>query len=116
MKNIMCAAIASVVLVSCMKNEQRETAPSTVEKQPVWVQRAGADGTADENAAQLIRRSLVANNSLPTNGKDVILIIADRTITLRGTVKSEQEKISVGAMARQYAGAKDIDNQLEIVN
>ena len=92
-----------MALVSCMKDE-RDTASVIVQARPLWERTV--EGTADENA----------NQSLLTNGKDVILIIADRTITLRGTVRSEQEKISIGALARQYAGAKNIDNQLEVVS
>ena len=118
MKNIMCAAIASVALGSCMKNEQPVTTPS-VQAQPAWADKGEeSDLKADENAVKLIRRSLSTNKSLPlpTNGMDVILIIADGTITLRGAVRSEQEKLSIGAMARQYAGTKDINNQLEVIN
>jgi hyperosmotically inducible periplasmic protein len=117
MKTIMCAAIASVVLVSCMKNEQPTTTTPTVQTQPAWADKGEeSDLKADENAVKLIRRSLSTNKSLPTNGKNVILIIADGTVTLRGAVRSEQEKLSIGAMAKQYAGTKDINNQLEIIN
>jgi len=115
LKNIMCAAIASVALGSCMKNEQPATTPR-VQAQPAWADKGEElDLKVDENAVQLIRRSLSTNKSLPTNGKDVILIIADGTITLRGAVRSEREKLSIGAMAKQYAGAKDINNQLVVI-
>jgi hypothetical protein len=113
----MCAAIASVALGSCMKNEQPATTTPSVQTQPAWADKGEeSDLKADENAIKLIRRSLSTNKSLPTNGKDVILIIADGTITLRGAVRSEQEKLSIGAMARQYAGTMDINNQLEVIN
>jgi osmotically-inducible protein OsmY len=99
-----------------MKNEQPVTTPS-VQAQPAWADKGEELGPkVDEHAVQLIRRSLSTNKSLPTNGKDVILIIADGTITLRGAVRSEQEKLSIGAMARQYAGARDINNQLVVIN
>ena len=117
MKDIMCAAIASVVLVSCMKNEQPATTTPSVQAQPVATDKGEELGLkVDENAVQFIRRSLSTNKSFPTNGKDVILIIADGTIILRGAVRSEQEKLSIGAMAKQYAGTKDINNQLEVIN
>jgi len=122
MKNIMCAMIAGVVLTSCMKNEEASTATSIVQSQRDWTDKSDGrdqvrrDLKADENAVQLIRRSLSSDKSLPTNGKDIKLIVANDTIILRGSVKSEQEKASIGAMARQYAGVKYIDNQLEIVD
>ena len=117
----MYAALAGVALISCMKNEQTSTNAPTMQTQPEWAakpddrDRKGPDFNADENAVQLIRRSLSAEKSLPTNGKSVKLV-SDGTLTLRGLVKSEQEKVAIVALARQYAGAKYIDNQLEVVN
>jgi osmotically-inducible protein OsmY len=122
MKNIMCAVVAGVVLTSCMKNEEASTATSIIQTQRDSTDESDGrdqvrwDLRADENAVQLIRRSLSSDKSLPTNGKDIKLIIADDTIILRGFVKSEQEKASIGAMARQYAEVKYIDNQLEVAN
>jgi len=122
MKNILYVALAGVVLVSCMKNEQTATTAPTVQTQSDWVDKPAdrdqerPDLKADENAVQLIRRSLSADKSLPTNGKNVRLIVSDGTITLRGLVKSEQEKLIIAAMARQYAGTKYIENPLEVVN
>jgi osmotically-inducible protein OsmY len=122
MKNIMCAVVAGVVLTSCMKNEEASTATSMIQTQRDWTDESNVrdqirrDLSADETAVQLIRRSLSSDRSLPTNGKDIKLIVANDTIILRGSVKSEQEKASIGVMARQYAGAKHIDNQLQVVN
>jgi osmotically-inducible protein OsmY len=122
MRNIMCAALAGVVLMSCVKNEQPSTTAPTLQTQPDRIDKsnnhdsAGPDFNADENAVQLIRRSLSADSSLPTNGKNVKLIVSDGTLTLQGLVKSEREKIAIVAMARQYAGVKHINNQLEVIN
>jgi osmotically-inducible protein OsmY len=121
MKNILYAAIASVGLISCT-NEQAAMTTATVQ-----TQRDGDDKSADrdqrglalradEKAIELIRRSLSADRSLPTNGKSVKLILSERFLTLRGLVTSEQEKVSIGSVARQYVGARHIDNQLEVVN
>ena len=103
--------------MSGVKNEQLATTTPSVQAQPVTADKGDELGLkVDENAVQLIRRSLSTNKSLPTNGKDVILMIAEGSITLRGTVRSEQEKLSIGAMAKQYAGTNDINNQLEVIN
>jgi osmotically-inducible protein OsmY len=121
MKNILCAALAGVVLISCM-NEQAATTTATLQTQRDWENKSDARGQrepalrSDEKVIQLIRHSLSADKSLPTNGKGVRLIVSDGMITLRGLVTSEQEKVSIGTMARQYAGARDIDNQLEVAN
>jgi osmotically-inducible protein OsmY len=122
MKNIMYAVVAGVVLTSCMKNEEASMATSIIQTQRDSTDesdgrdRVRRDLRADENAVQPIWPSLSRDKSLPTNGKDITLIVANDTIILRGSVKSEQEKASIGAMARQYAGVRYIDNQLEVVN
>jgi len=122
MKNIMYAALAGVVLMSCMKNEQASTTPPSFQTQTDRADNAAdrhqaeSGPYADENVVQILRRSLSADKSLPTNGKRIKLIVSDGTLTLRGLVRSEQEKVAIGAMARQYAGSKYIDNQLEVLN
>jgi hyperosmotically inducible periplasmic protein len=120
MKNIMYAALAGVVLMGCMKNERASTTPAAKITQPNFDRSEDRDHpfpdfSADENAVQLIRRSLSVDTALPTNGKNVKIIVFNGTLTLRGLVKSEQEKVAIGALARQYAGGRNIDNQLRVV-
>jgi osmotically-inducible protein OsmY len=121
MKNILYVALAGLLLIGFV---EEQSATSTVNVQAQRDRDERSDNRdqrepafrTDENAIQLIRTSLFADKSLPTNGKSVKLIVSDRILTLRGLVTSEQEKVSIGAMARQYAGARDIDNQLEVAN
>jgi osmotically-inducible protein OsmY len=121
MKNILYVALAGLLLIGFVE-EQAATTTVTVQARQDWDDRSDDRDQrepafrTDENAIQLIRTSLSADKSLPTNGKGVRLIVSDGMITLRGLVTSEQEKVSIGTMARQYAGARDIDNQLEIAN
>jgi len=75
-----------------------------------------AENDADRTISQNIRQAVVADNSVSTNGKNVKIITADGTVTLRGPVKSEQEKTNIGAKAQQIAGVKRVENQLEIAN
>jgi osmotically-inducible protein OsmY len=121
MKNILYVALAGLLLIGFVE-EQAATTTVTVQARQDWDDRSDDRDQrepafrTDENAIQLIRTSLSADKSLPTNGKGVRLIVSDRILTLRGLVTSEQEKVSIGVMARQYAGARDIDNQLEVAN
>jgi len=75
-----------------------------------------AENEADRTISQNIRQSVVADDSMSTNGKNVKIITADGVVTLRGPVKSDQEKTNIGAKAQQVAGVKRVDNQLEIAN
>ena len=73
-----------------------------------------AENEADRTISQNIRQSLTADDSLSTNGKNVKIITVDGKVTLRGPVKSDQEKAAIAAKAQQVAGVKNVDNQLEI--
>ena len=71
---------------------------------------------ADRTISQNIRQTIVADDSISTNGKNVKVITVDGVVTLRGPVKSETEKTNIGAKAQQIAGVKNVENQLEIAN
>jgi osmotically-inducible protein OsmY len=75
-----------------------------------------SESEADRTITQSIRQAIVADDTLSTNGKNVKIITVDGTVTLRGPVKSEQEKSAIAAKAQQVAGVKNVDNQLEITN
>lgn len=73
-----------------------------------------SENEADRAITQSVRQAIVADDSLSTNGKNVKIITQNGTVTLRGPVKSEQEKTTIVAKAQQVAGVKNVDNQLEI--
>ena len=63
--------------------------------------------------------AIVAQHALRRNSRsadkfDVKIITTDGTVTLRGPVKSAQEKAWVAAAAHRAPGVKRVDNQLEI--
>ena len=61
-----------------------------------------------------IRQSVVDDKALSVNAENVKIITNSGTVTLRGPVKSEQEKSAIEAKAKQVAGVTRVDNQLEI--
>ena len=75
-----------------------------------------AENEADRTITQNIRQAINADDSLSTNAKNVKIITNDGTVTLRGPVKNEQEKTIIEAKAKQVAGVKNVDNQLEIAS
>ena len=56
----------------------------------------------------------MANDALSMNAHNVKIITTDGVVTLRGPVKSPQEKTAVGAVAQRASGVKRVDNQLEV--
>lgn len=71
---------------------------------------------ADLNITQAIRKAVMADKELSTNAHNVKIITADGVVTLRGPVKSEEEKKNIGAKAAHVAGVTRVDNQLEIAS
>ena len=69
---------------------------------------------SDRNITAHIRREIVANDALSTNAHNVKIITTDGIVTLRGPVKTRQEKATVGAVAQRASGVRRVDNQLEI--
>ena len=105
--------------MSCMNNEGNAKRPSLSESGAERTYALDGDPpvsrlNADATVPQYIRGSFQTNKSVPTNGKNVKLIIGDVSVILRGVVKSKQEKISIGALVRQFAGSKQVSNYLEV--
>jgi osmotically-inducible protein OsmY len=69
---------------------------------------------SDRTITAQIRREIVANDALSTNAHNVKIITTDGVVTLRGPVKTAQEKVSIGAVAQRASGVRRVDNQLEI--
>jgi osmotically-inducible protein OsmY len=68
----------------------------------------------DVNTTAAIRRAVVKDDSLSAMAKNVKIITANGTVTLRGPVKDEAEKAKIAELAQSAAGNAKIDNQLEV--
>lgn len=73
-----------------------------------------AENEADRTITQNVRQAITSDDSLSTSAQNVKIISNDGNVTLRGPVKSEQEKKEIEAKAKQVAGVKRVDNQLEV--
>jgi hypothetical protein len=61
-----------------------------------------------------IRRGVVSDKALSFTAKNVKIITTGTKVTLRGPVKSDQERSAIEARAKQTPGVTEVDNQLEI--
>ena len=129
MKSITLLLLSMVLMVGCSKNrsEGKQVSQTAVEADNSGRNVRDRDdqtktpGDQSENEAdraitQNIRQVITADDSLSTNAKNVKIITNDGTVTLRGPVKSEKEKAEIEAKAKQVAGVKRVDNQLEIAS
>jgi osmotically-inducible protein OsmY len=61
-----------------------------------------------------VRRAIVKNKSLSTLAHNVKIISRNGEVTLRGPVKTEQEKTTIASEAQAIAGTDRVDNRLEV--
>lgn len=74
------------------------------------------ESEADRGITQQVRQSVMKEDGLSMNAKNVKIITNNGTVTLRGPVESANEKASIGRLAQSATGVKQVDNQLEIVS
>jgi osmotically-inducible protein OsmY len=68
----------------------------------------------DIDLTATIRKALMDDDTLSTNGRNVKIITRDGIVTLRGPVDSDQERVAIARTAQSVAGVRRVDNQLEI--
>jgi osmotically-inducible protein OsmY len=68
----------------------------------------------DRAITQKIRKAVHDDTSLSTYAHNIKIITQDGKVTLRGPVRSEDEKNNLQAKAVKVAGQENVTNQLEI--
>jgi len=71
-----------------------------------------AQSTKDRELARKIRRALVTDKSLSTYAHNIRIIAQSGTVTLKGVVRSEQEKSAIISKAIQIAGANNVKDEI----
>lgn len=69
---------------------------------------------SDRMLTQQIRKAVIADKSLSTYGHNVKIISQHGAVTLKGPVRSEDEKKAIVAKAEQIAGAGNVTDQLSV--
>lgn len=62
-----------------------------------------------------IRKTLLADKDLSSYAHNVKIITANGDVTLKGPVRSEEEKSAVIAKAKEVAGATSVKDELSVV-
>jgi hyperosmotically inducible periplasmic protein len=73
-----------------------------------------SNSSADLKITQAIRQALMNDSELSTTAKNVKIITNNGQVTLRGPVKTAQEKAKIDQLAKSAAGGAKIDDQLEV--
>ena len=73
-----------------------------------------SNSPADLKITQAIRQALMKDGELSTTAKNIKVISANGRVTLRGPVKTAQEKAKIDQLAKSAAGGAHIDDQLDV--
>jgi hyperosmotically inducible periplasmic protein len=84
----------------------KDQAPSTADQQKM--------NPSDRAITQKIRKAVHEDKSLSTYAHNIKIITQDGKVTLRGPVRSEDEKNNLQAKAVEVAGQDNVTNQLEV--
>jgi len=88
--------------------EERSAANPTADQQK--------NNQTDRDLTRNIRKAIMADKSLSTYGHNVKVIAQHGTVTLRGPVRSDEEKQSIEKKAAEVAGAANVKNEITIVS
>ena len=72
------------------------------------------NGKSDLDLTASIRRSIVADGSLSTYGHNVKIVVQNGVATLKGPVRSEEEKEAIAAKAADVVGQDHVVDQMEV--
>jgi hyperosmotically inducible protein len=89
-----------------VNDRDRNKAESTADQQK--------ENRPDREITRDIRRSIVQDKSLSTYAHNVKVISQNGMVTLKGPVRSEEEKTAIEAKAAEIAGKDKVTSQLEV--
>jgi osmotically-inducible protein OsmY len=69
---------------------------------------------ADRETTKKIRAALTDDKDLSTYAHNIKIITRDGMVTLKGPVRSEDERMEIQSRAQQIAGASNVTNKLTI--
>jgi hyperosmotically inducible protein len=112
----------ALTIVSAAARAQDSAAPAADNTKVNQRDRNKAEPTADQQKenqpdrelARQIRRSIVQDKSLSSYAHNVKIIAQNGVVTLKGPVRSDEEKTAVEAKASEIAGADKVTSQLEV--
>lgn len=126
-KNFLFLFVLPLVFISCDRMDKKPAPPSdqTYENDntgrnvrdrdmTTTTPENQSETTADREVTRSIRQSIMVDDSLSTNAKNIKIITMEGVVTLRGPVASEKEKAAIQKRATSVRGVKRVDNQLEI--
>lgn len=127
MKRVIFAMVGVLALCGCdsKAEDKKEAANAPADNTKKNERDRGSDtlkpedqggSEADRNITAEVRKGVVGADGVSMDGKNVKIITKEGLVTLRGPVKSAEEKAKIASIAQGVAGVKSVDNQLEVAN
>lgn len=89
-----------------VNQRDRDSGAPTADKQKM--------NPSDRETTKKIRAAIHDDKSISTYAHNVKVITQDGKVTLKGPVRSEEEKSNIAMKATQVAGDGNVDNQLDV--
>jgi len=89
-----------------MNQRDRDASQPTADQQK--------ENRSDRDITQQVRRAIVKDKSLSTYAHNVKIITQNGQVTLKGPVRSEEEKQAIEAKAAEVAGNNNVTSQLDV--
>lgn len=81
---------------------------------PAQTPQTQSNAKSDRELLAAVRRTIVKDKSLSVYAHNIKILASGGVVTLRGPVKSEDEKSKVEALAKSVAGVSSVDNKVDI--
>jgi hyperosmotically inducible periplasmic protein len=91
-----------------VNQRDRNTSEPTADRQK--------ENPTDRQLAQQIRKALMKDKSLSTDAHNVKVIAQNGMVTLKGPVKSDEEKQAVESKAAQIAGSDKVTSEIQVAS
>jgi osmotically-inducible protein OsmY len=114
--SVVASFLASLFFLTCTFAFSAQQAPDNTgnNRQHDVTADQQSNAAGDRAITQKIRKSLLADKSLSTYAHNVKIITKNGMVTLKGPVKSEDEKEKVASKAAQIVDTSKIDNELTV--
>lgn len=123
---LLCSLVIAVLAMGCLpaaraqSDSPQQTAPDNTktnkrdrsQSQPTADQQK--ENTSDRELSKKIRSAVMQDKSLSTDAHNIKIITQNGEVTLKGPVRSQDEKDTIEAKATSIAGQGHVTDQLEI--
>jgi osmotically-inducible protein OsmY len=117
-KLTLCAVFAGLSILGCDSNTNRPiTSDRTTSPSPSSTAPSATNPSATDQAlAQRIASSLREDSSLAATAPNITVEVNNGTVTLKGSVNSQQQRSDIESKVRNITGVTQVVNNLEVAS